>query len=192
MKLPRLTIYRSLWNELSRLVATTTLEFGGVVVGRHARGGVLHVMKHFQLSHREANEGEIQYDYDEVARVRKRIWGMYGPTLEPIGMWHNHPWPCRAREALEGAQITNNDISEMQVGDVELILTTYPLGADDNGVPGDDCALARTVDAGDERIRVRLEAWLKVRDKNTHKEKSEGEDNRVQACILRVHHGAEE
>ena len=157
---------RRLWDALSFAAATARREFGGMIIGRRTRTGAVRAALQIPLAHYEADEDQVQYDFDEVAHAREVAHAIYGPDLEPVGAWHNHPWPNRCRKALV-PQITEEDIDDMLVGDVELIVVTFPLRRRGAGDPGSPIVLARTVGRG--KIRVRLEAWVKTVEKEAER-----------------------
>ena len=107
-------------------------EGGGLLIGRRVRRGGFHVVEEIGMTHAEASDSHIIYDKDEMARARKAAYDAYGPRLEPVGMWHTHPWPACSIEALT-PQITLledgidcNDLEDMLIGDIEVICATFP------------------------------------------------------------------
>jgi hypothetical protein len=159
---PLVVIKRTLWNELSRIAVTATRETGGIVVGRRTRVGSIHCHHQIPLSHKWANEDQVVYEKDEVARARLMAYKMYGPKLEVLAGWHTHPFDEKCTAALV-PQISDDDLDEIQEGDAELIIVTFPhtKPTPDWSPRSGDMILHRRVGP----MVARCEPWKKVKGK---------------------------
>ena len=119
------TLTRAVWRSIAVQAAGHSREAGGILVGRQTRMGTYKVSYDVALAHIESNKNQVRYDHDEVAKARGSAYAVYGPKLEPIGGWHTHPWSELTMESLL-PQISDEDVEEMQLGDIELVVSTVP------------------------------------------------------------------
>lgn len=128
---PLVTLHPAVWRRLVAQATGHAREGGGLLIGRRVRGGGFHVLEEIGMTHVDASDAHIHYEKDEMARARKAAYDAYGPKLEPIGMWHTHPWASCSVKALS-MQITlvedgpGNDLEDMLVDDIEVICSTFP------------------------------------------------------------------
>lgn len=166
------TMTRSAWRSLVAQAAGHEREGGGLLIGKRTRYGNIQVMHATGLTHVEADDGHIRYVADEIAQARNAAWEIYKP-LEPVGMWHTHPWPSRCFLAIAN-QISDDwddpvsDVCEMLDGEVEVIASVYPPA---DGRLKDSEWRKGTLIAG--KI-VRAEAWLRVKE------------GKIEPCLFKV------
>ncbi len=155
------TLSRPVWRQLVVQATGHVREGGGLLIGKRTRYGNFRVYHEVSLTHEEASESHIRYNYDEVARARMAAYAAYGPSMETIGMWHTHPHEAVCPDALIpqlSTEGTDNDMDEMQVGETEVICIVFP-NPDFVLDMGKREFLIQQVLGG---IRCRAEAWLKT------------------------------
>lgn len=152
------TLRRSLWRSIATQAAGFTREAGGLLIGRRTQMNTFIIEHDVALAHKYSKKNQVAYDHDEVDRSKAAAYAMYGPELEPIGGWHNHPWPRMTMESLL-PQISDYDVEEMIVGDIELIVTTFPYVVRE-AFPSEFC-LERKIG----EIQCRAEAYIKINEK---------------------------
>lgn len=159
MKAPLVTLSPSVWRRLVAQATGHAREGGGLLIGKRVRGKGFHVIEEVSMTHAWANEDTLHYEKDEIARARKMAYEMYGPTYEPIGAWHTHPWKACTASALL-PQITTEgdeaDLYEMLKDEIEVICATFP---DPGYKPRVSEFEIRKKLGG---IWCRAEAWLRV------------------------------
>ena len=154
---PHITLKRAAWRSIALQAAGHSREAGGLLVGRRTRLGTLVVHLDVALAHIESNKDQVKYDYDEVAKAREAVYSVHGPYLEPVGGWHTHPWPELTMESLL-SQISDEDVEEMQHGDIELIVSTIPRSTTKR--TSTEFSVVRVISD----VVCRGEAYLKVSD----------------------------
>jgi proteasome lid subunit RPN8/RPN11 len=158
---PIVTIARSTWKKIATEAAGHEREGGGLLIGRRTSRGNFHVSVDIGLTHVQADESHVEYSRDEVAQARHAAYASYAP-LEPVGAWHSHPWPECSLSALM-TQISDDwddpdsDVSEMQDGEIELVVSTFPTPA--HKLDAGDFIIQRDLDGR----TCRAEAWLRVK-----------------------------
>jgi len=120
--------------------------------------GTYIVSEDVSMAHITSNDHQVIYDHDEIAEARAAAYVTYGPRLEPLGGWHTHPWKVMSVEAIM-PQMSDDDADMMQVGDIELIIASFP--SPDYKVPTNEYSICR-------RVGTRCtkgEVYLKVAEK---------------------------
>lgn len=148
---------RRVHHDIALTAATTSRECGGLLVGRVARGGSVHVHHTVPLTPEESKPDSVSFNDDEAHRARVVVHKHYWP-LEAVGEWHPHYYDAQCRLSNE-EQLSDHDLHGMLMGDIEVIAVTYPLHGK-VPVRAGRYGLVRVVRGTD--ICVRLEAWVKV------------------------------
>lgn len=156
-----LTVLRPIWKKIAVQAAGHDREGGGLIVGRRTKKGNFIAEIELGLTHVAANDSQIHYSKDEVAKARQAAFAAYAPK-EPIGAWHSHPWPSCCVEALT-TQISDDwddsesDVSEMQDGEIELVVSAFPSPSYKLDV--NEFIIQKTI--GDRTCRA--EAWMRIK-----------------------------